>query len=108
MRQISPAVWARSLMCPPGSKLLSASLAGALSVYGSHATAQDRADFAVDQHHIVYHDVKTDASGDIIPWYSDKPSVAYDHDIRLLWDFWKNMRKTPANKVTILLDANAH
>ena len=56
------------------------------------ALAQDRADFPVNTQHLVYHDVKTDASGAIVPWYSDKASVAYDHDVRLLWKFWQEMR----------------
>lgn len=56
------------------------------------ALAQGRADFPVNTQHLVYHDVKTDASGAIVPWYSDRPSVAYDHDIRLLWKFWHEMR----------------
>jgi hypothetical protein len=85
------------------SRLFLAWLAVALLVRGGHAAAQDRGDFAVDQRHIVYHDVKTDASGGIVPWYNDKPSVAYDHDIRLLWDFWKNMRKTPGGVPYYLL-----
>jgi hypothetical protein len=44
---------------------------------------------------LIYHDIKTDASGKIAPWYGNGPSQAYDHDIRLLFDFWKNMRKCP-------------
>ena len=56
------------------------------------ALAQDRADFPVNPQHLVYHDVRTDASGAIVPWSSDRPSVAYDHDIRLLWKFWHEMR----------------
>jgi hypothetical protein len=59
------------------------------------ALAQDRSDYALNVHHIVYHDVKTDASGGIVPWYGKGPSEAYDHDIRLLWAFWRDMRKTP-------------
>jgi hypothetical protein len=86
-----------------GSGLLLTSLAFALLGHCGHAAAQDRADFAVDQHHIVYHDVKTDAGGGIVPWYSNNPSVAYDHDLRLLWDFWKNMRKTPGGVPYYLL-----
>lgn len=42
---------------------------------------------------IGYHEPKVDSTGRIVPWYSPKPSVAYDHDIRILWDFWRNMRK---------------
>ena len=47
--------------------------------------AQDRLDFPVTTSHIVYHDVKTDATGAIVPWYNERPSVAYDHDLRLVW-----------------------
>ncbi len=42
-----------------------------------------------------YHEIKTDSSGKIAPWYGTGPSQAYDHDIRLLFAFWKNMRKCP-------------
>lgn len=51
-----------------------------------------RGDFPVNNTHIVYHDVKVDSNGSIVPWYNNKPSVAYDHDLRLLWNFWKGMR----------------
>ena len=44
--------------------------------------AQDASTYAVNDHHIVYHDVRVDASGVILPWYSDDPAQAYDHDIR--------------------------
>ncbi|MEO8370503.1 MAG: hypothetical protein ABI806_15070, partial [Candidatus Solibacter sp.] len=42
---------------------------------------------------IGYHEVKTDASGRIVPWYGNGPSQAYDHVVRIVFDFWKNMRK---------------
>ncbi len=57
--------------------------------------AQQESKLPVNAHHIVYHDVRTDTSGAIVPWSSDKPSEAYDHNIRLIWNFWKNMRKCP-------------
>ena len=44
---------------------------------------------------LIYHDIKTDASGKIVPWYGTGPSQAYDHDIRLLFNFWKGMRLCP-------------
>ena len=44
---------------------------------------------------IGYHEVKTDASGRIVPWYGTGPSQAYDHIIRLVFDFWLKMRKCP-------------
>jgi hypothetical protein len=42
-----------------------------------------------------YHDIRTDASGAIVPWYGTGPSQAYDHVIRLVFTFWKNMRNCP-------------
>lgn len=42
-----------------------------------------------------YHEAKTDASGRIVPWYGSGPSQAYDHVIRLVWDFWRGMRDCP-------------
>jgi hypothetical protein len=44
---------------------------------------------------IGYHEVKTDASGRIVPWYGTGPSQAYDHVVRLVFDFWLKMRKCP-------------
>jgi len=44
---------------------------------------------------LIYHQIKTDASGKIVPWYGSGPSQAYDHDVRLLFNFWKDMRKCP-------------
>jgi hypothetical protein len=66
--------------------------AAALLVNGTSTAAQDRSDFPVDENRIIYHDVKKDAGGSIVPWYNESPAVAYDHDLRLIWDFWKNMR----------------
>src|ERR1022692_996161 len=42
-----------------------------------------------------YHDIQADASGKIVPWYGTGPSQAYDHVIRLLFNFWKDMRQCP-------------
>jgi hypothetical protein len=44
---------------------------------------------------LIYHEVKVDASGRIVPWYGSGPPQAYDHVIRLVWNFWKNMRNCP-------------
>ncbi|HYM07755.1 MAG TPA: hypothetical protein VEU11_14465 [Terriglobales bacterium] len=44
---------------------------------------------------LIYHEIKTDAAGKIVPWYGTGPFQAYDHDIRLLFNFWKNMRNCP-------------
>ena len=59
------------------------------------AIGQDRHDFPVNDHHIVYHDVRVDAGGGIVPWSGDAPSQAYDRNIRALWNFWIHMRTCP-------------
>jgi hypothetical protein len=51
------------------------------------------ADTPSDQ--IGYHKAKVDSSGRIVPWYGTGPSQAYDHVIRLLWPFWRNMHACP-------------
>ncbi len=44
---------------------------------------------------LVFHDIQVDAAGKIVPWFSPKPSVAYDHAIRAVWRFWNDMRVCP-------------
>ena len=44
---------------------------------------------------LVFHDIQVDAAGRILPWYSPKPSVAYDHAIRAVWRFWQAMPMCP-------------
>lgn len=44
---------------------------------------------------IGYHAVKTDSAGRIAPWYGNGPSQGYDHVIRAVWTFWRNMRSCP-------------
>ena len=41
---------------------------------------------------IGYHEVKTDSQGKLMPWYGTGPSQAYDHVVRIVWDFWRDMR----------------
>jgi len=45
--------------------------------------------------HLVYHEIKTDIHGYIVPWFSPEPAVAYDRNIRSIWEFWKNMKTCP-------------
>jgi len=40
---------------------------------------------------IVYHPVRVDQKGHILPWYSPNLGQSYDHVLELVWDFWKNM-----------------
>lgn len=42
--------------------------------------------------YLIYHTIKTDANGKIIPWFSDNKGLAYDHILNLVWDFWDTMR----------------
>src|SRR5271154_4619829 len=50
---------------------------------------------AQDPEIYIYHAIRLDDKGGIVPWYGKGPAQAYDHDIRLLWDFWRDMRKCP-------------
>jgi hypothetical protein len=42
---------------------------------------------------LIYHDIKTDAAGNIISWYDDEPGKAWSHVIKLVWNFWDTMRR---------------
>ena len=44
---------------------------------------------------LIYHDIRTDPTGRIVPWYGSGPLEAYDHVIRLVWNFWRTMRNCP-------------
>ena len=44
------------------------------------------------QERLIYHDIRTDPAGNILPWYSNDPAVSYDHIITLIWNFWDTMR----------------
>ncbi len=50
---------------------------------------------AGDQEELEYHVIETDPQGDLVPWYSYNLGEAYDHNIRLVWGFWKNMKSCP-------------
>jgi hypothetical protein len=41
---------------------------------------------------LIYHNIKTDASGNIIPWSHNEPGKAWSHVIKLVWNFWDTMR----------------
>jgi hypothetical protein len=41
---------------------------------------------------LIYHDIKTDASGKIVPWFSPEPGSAYSYVIQSVWHFWDTMR----------------
>jgi len=41
---------------------------------------------------LVYHNIKTDIAGNIIPWSHNEPGKAWSHVIQLVWNFWDTMR----------------
>ncbi|MGE5645718.1 MAG: hypothetical protein ACM336_07995 [Acidobacteriota bacterium] len=51
---------------------------------------------------IQYHEVKTDATGRIVPWHGSGPSEAYDFVVRRVFQFWIGMRNCP-NGVPVYL-----
>ncbi|MFB3922476.1 MAG: Ig-like domain-containing protein [Terriglobia bacterium] len=51
--------------------------------------------FSAPQEQLGYHQIKTDAEGKILPWYSPDPGEAYHHIVLKVWDFWKNMKSCP-------------
>jgi hypothetical protein len=40
---------------------------------------------------IIYHFVRVDNKGDILPWHSANLGESYDLVLKLVWSFWKNM-----------------
>ena len=40
---------------------------------------------------IVYHPVRVDQNGHILPWYSTNAGESYDYVMARVWHFWKNM-----------------
>jgi hypothetical protein len=40
---------------------------------------------------IMYHPVRLDEKGVILPWYSSNLGQSYDTVIKLVWDFWNKM-----------------
>ncbi|MCK9411651.1 MAG: hypothetical protein M0Q53_05065 [Prolixibacteraceae bacterium] len=42
-----------------------------------------------------YHEIRLDAKGNLLPWFSTDPGKSYDHIIRKVWNFWNTMRRDP-------------
>lgn len=38
-----------------------------------------------------YHEIRTNASGQIVPWVAAEPAESFDRAIGVVWRFWKNM-----------------
>jgi len=49
--------------------------------------------FSQGEEMLIYHPIKTDKSGKIIPWYDPNPGKAYNHVIHQVWNFWDTMRR---------------
>ncbi len=45
------------------------------------------------QEQLIYHKIKTDKEGKILPWCNNDPGLSYDHNINLVWNFRDTMRK---------------
>jgi hypothetical protein len=54
--------------------------------------AQPSVEAKVSSEKLLYHQIEVDGYGNILPWYSTEPGVAYDHVIKLVWNFWNTMR----------------
>jgi hypothetical protein len=50
---------------------------------------------AVAPETLVYHSIQTDSAGRIVPWFSPDPAVAYDHDLRIIWNYWNGLPNCP-------------
>lgn len=40
---------------------------------------------------IIYHQVRVDGAGNIIPWYATNYGASFDQVMKLVWKFWSNM-----------------
>jgi hypothetical protein len=45
--------------------------------------------------YLIYHPIQTDKEGNIVPWFNADPSIAYDHNLYTIWNFWFTMRRDP-------------
>lgn len=41
---------------------------------------------------LMYHEIRVDGDGGIVPWFSDDPAEAYDDVIGRIWNFWDTMK----------------
>ena len=42
------------------------------------------------QNLLVFHDIVKDGNGNLAPWFNPDLATSYDHDLSLIWNFWKN------------------
>lgn len=41
---------------------------------------------------LLYHEIRVDENGNIVPWFSDDPATAYDDVLNRIWTFWDTMK----------------
>ena len=44
------------------------------------------------QENLIYHTIRTDKAGNILPWYNDDSGKSYSYVINRIWNFWDTMR----------------
>jgi hypothetical protein len=49
--------------------------------------------FSQEKEVLIYHPIRTDKAGMIVPWYDENPGRSYSHVIKIVWNFWENMRR---------------
>ena len=52
---------------------------------------------------IIYHPVRVDENGDILPWFSANLGQSYDDALERVWKFWKNV-ETDSNGMPYYLN----
>jgi len=49
--------------------------------------------FAQNKEKLIYHEIKTDKKGMLIPWYDVDPGKSFNHIVNIVWNFWDTMRR---------------
>jgi hypothetical protein len=48
---------------------------------------------AQNKEKLIYHEIKTDKKGMLIPWYDADPGKSFNHIVSIVWNFWDTMRR---------------
>ena len=49
--------------------------------------------FAQEKEKLIYHTIKTDKNGKLIPWYDADPGKSFNHIVNIVFNFWDTMRR---------------
>ncbi|HSO85369.1 MAG TPA: hypothetical protein VLQ91_02370, partial [Draconibacterium sp.] len=60
--------------------------------YAETASSQKTVETKITSEKLLYHQIITDNSGNILPWYSTDLGESYDFVINAIWNFWNTMR----------------